>query len=185
MLINRLKGGDEGAFRILYDQHYNKIYNFIFSFIKQRELTEEILQETFLAIWVQRENLNTEMPVEPLLFTISRRKVLDSFRKITSTDVLKQQLMSSLTELNNETEETVLYNDLLHFTNEAIESLPSQQKAVFKLSRIDGLSYDEIAEKLNLSKNTVRNHLVAALKTLRIHFDNQGILYLFLFFFVH
>ncbi len=121
-LILRLKGGEESAFRIIYERYYNEIYNFIYSFLKQKQLCEEVLQETFLAIWVQRDTLRADQAIEPLLFTICRRKVLDNFRRITNTEALKKRLINRLTELVNDTEEAVLYRDMMNFTNEAIES---------------------------------------------------------------
>jgi len=179
-LMLRLKNGDESAFSIIYKTHFSKLYSFIFSFLKQKELTEEVLQETFLAIWLQRETLDIEQPIEPLLFMICRRKVLDSFRKATSSESLRQRLLRSMTELVNNTEETVFYHDVLNFTNDAISKLPKQQQLVVKLNRIDGLSYDEIAVRMQLSRNTVKNHLVTALKTLRVQFDEHGFLLIFL-----
>jgi len=179
-VLTRLKNGDEAAFSAIYDRHYREIYNFIFTFLKQKQLAEELLQETFLTIWIQRERIDPLQPLEPLLFTICRRKVLDNFRRITSTEALKQQLLLTMQGMANDTEEAIFYNDTIAFTNNALERLPRQQQVVFKLSRLEGLSYDEIAERTHLSKNTVRNHLVAALKTLRLHFEEHGVIYLFL-----
>jgi RNA polymerase sigma-70 factor (family 1) len=182
-VLTRLKNGDEAAFSAIYDRHYREIYNFIFTFLKQKQLAEELLQETFLTIWIQRERIDPLQPLEPLLFTICRRKVLDNFRRITSTEALKQQLLLTMQGMANDTEEAIFYNDTIAFTNNALERLPRQQQVVFKLSRLEGLSYDEIAERTHLSKNTVRNHLVAALKTLRLHFEEHGVIYLFLLLF--
>jgi RNA polymerase sigma factor (sigma-70 family) len=67
----------------------------------------------------------------------------------------------------NETEEGILLEDLERFTEQVLGSLPKQQQLVYRMSRQQELSYDEIAEELNISRNTVKNHLVSALKTLR------------------
>lgn len=183
-LLTRLKRGDEAAFSVLYERYYREIYNFIFTFLKQKQLTEEVLQETFLNIWVNREKIDQNKPIEPLLFTICRRKVLDNFRRITSNDALKQQLLRNMQPMVNDTEETVFYHDTVAFTNNAIKLLPKQQQMVFKLSRLEGLSSEEIASTMHLSKNTVKNHLVAAIKTLKLHFEEHGVTYIsFLFFY--
>nr|WP_067054546.1 RNA polymerase sigma-70 factor [Mucilaginibacter sp. L294] len=182
-VLTRLKNGDEAAFSAIYERYYSEIYNFIFSFLKQKQLAEELLQETFLTVWVQRQKIDPYQPLEPLLFTICRRKVLDNFRKITSTEALKQQLLYNMQNMVNNTEEAVFYNDTIAFTNDALEKLPKQQQVVFKLSRLEGLSYEEIAERMDLSKNTVKNHLVAALKTLKLHFKEHGVMYLFFLIF--
>ena len=78
-----------------------------------------------------------------------------------------------------------MFHDLLQITDEVLEKLPKQQQVVFRMSRLEGLNYDEIAEQLNISRNTVKNHLVQAVKNIRFHFDKKGILYvLFLNYFL-
>ncbi|WP_256009536.1 RNA polymerase sigma factor [Desertivirga xinjiangensis] len=179
-IILRLKNGDESAFRFVYEQCYPGLYGFAYSFLKEKQLCEEVLQETFVALWMQKDSLDTAKAIEPFLFTVCRRRILDHFRKMTSTTALKKQLMSRMSELANDTEEAVLYHDALQITNAAIERLPPQQQLVFKLSRVEGLSFDEIADRLNLSRNTVKNHLVAALKNLRLQLNEHGLLCMWL-----
>lgn len=181
-LFLRLKNGDQQAFCFIYEKYYQSIYSFIFSFLKQKQLSEEVLQETFLAIWNQRASIKEDYPIEPLLYLICRRKILDNFRKITATNKLRARLLSLTSELSNGTEDAIIYNDVVKFTNEAIGKLPKQQQQVLKLSRIKGLSIDEIAEELKLSRYTVKNHLAAGLKTLRLHYKHHGMYYIFLTF---
>ncbi|WP_242457877.1 RNA polymerase sigma factor [Pedobacter sp. BS3] len=183
--VGRLRKGDQDAFRLVYDRFYRKVYQFAYAFLKNKEQSEEIVQETFLSLWTSRDKLDETLPIHPYLFTIARRLVLDTFRKGTSTQQLRDQLFALLTEYDNHTEEIVFLSDLMRFTENAISELPKQQQLIFRLSRFDGLSHEEIAERLNISKNTVKNHLVAALKTLRRHFDYHGITYLFFVFFLH
>ena len=76
------------------------------------------------------------------------------------------------TEYQDLTEETVIYNDYQHILNNAVNQLPPQQRLVYSLSRDEGLKYNEIAEQLNLSKNTVKAHLKKAVSSLRIVFTN-------------
>lgn len=186
-LLSRFKNGDEEAFKVIYEKYAAKIYRFVYSFLKNKEQVEEVVQETFLSIWINREKLNENSPLEPYIFTISKRLVIDTFRKSTSTDKLRATLFARITEENNLTEENIIFSDLMRFTENAISKLPKQQQTVFRLSRFDGLSYDEIASQLNISKNTVKNHLIVALKTIRTQFEHHDILYslAMLFFFYH
>lgn len=179
ILFTRLKNGDEEAFEELYDKHYRKIYQFAKSFLKNKEQSEEILQETFLSFWVKRDKFDVDLPVEPLLFTICRRLVLDAFRKSAILSKHHLNLSKMISEANNETEDKIIFSDLLRVTESAIAELPKQQQLVFRLSKYDGLSYEEIAAQLNISKNTVKNHLVVALKTLKSQLDKDGMLYVF------
>lgn len=178
VLLTRLRNGDELAFRMLYNKHYRKVYQFAKSFLKNKEQSEDVLQETFLNLWVKKQSLNADTPIEPLLFTICRRLVIDAFRKAASSEKHRSSLLFTMNDANTSAEESIIYADLLRVTENAIAQLPLQQQKVFRLNRFDGLSYEEIGEQLNISKNTVKNHLVVALKTLKSELDCEGILYL-------
>lgn len=177
LLLSRFRNGDEAAFRAIYERYYQKVYRFAFSFLKNKEQSEEILQETFINLWTNREKLDDALPLEPYLFTICKRLVLDAFRKATSTSKLRAVMLARIEAMNNTTEDHIIFSDLMKFTENAISSLPKQQQTIFRLSRFEGLSYEEIAKQLNISKHTVKNHLVAALKTIKDQFEHQGILY--------
>jgi RNA polymerase sigma-70 factor (family 1) len=167
-ILARISKGDEKAFGQLYSVYYKKIYLFAWSFLKNKEQSEEVLQETFLKFWLSRDNLNIDLPAEPLLFTICRNLVMDSFRKTLRTEKQRLYLLNEMkSEHDNHTEDRIIYADLLRVAENAIAELPKQQQAVVRLSKLEGLSYDEISERLNISKHTVKNHLIVAMKTLR------------------
>lgn len=176
-VLSRFRNGDEEAFRTIYEKYYHRVYWFAFSFLKNKEQSEEILQETFLNTWTNRKKLDDTLPLEPYLFTVCKRLVLDAFRKATSTSKLRATMLARIEEMHNTTEDNIIFSDLMKFTENAISSLPKQQQTIFRLSRFEGLSYEEIAKQLNISKHTVKNHLVAALKTIKDQFEHQGILY--------
>ncbi|MEN0052817.1 MAG: RNA polymerase sigma-70 factor [Mucilaginibacter sp.] len=176
----RLKKDDQAAFHEIYRIYSKRLYNFVYSFLKNKELSEEVVQEAFLNLWINRAKLNESYPVGPLLFTIGRRLTLNALRQFTTSKASLEKLWQSITYLHNDTEETILLNNLQDFAETAYKSLPKQQQLVFRLSREEGLSYDEIADRLQISKNTVKNHLIAALKNLRAQFSRSDIVYMFL-----
>lgn len=178
--IKGFREGNENAFREIYLHYGPKVYGFAYSYLKEKSQSEEIVQETFLAIWESRQRFDESRALEPYLFTIAKRLVLDQLRKIVNTKALREKLLMTINEQHNETEEQIIFSDMLVFAERAINELPLQQQTVFRLSRIDGLSYDEIAERLNLSRNTVKNHLIVAVKKLKKHFNNQEMTYLLL-----
>ncbi len=184
--IKRLREGNESAFQHVYQSLAPKVYGFAYRFLKDKAQSEEVVQEAFITLWENREKLDQERPLEPYLFTISKRLVLDSLRKATSSQALREKLMLKISENHNETEESIILSDLMAFAEKAIRELPRQQQVVFRLSRFEGLSYEEIGERLNLSKNTVKNHLVVALKTLKTQLASQEMTYAlaFLIYFV-
>lgn len=180
-LIQSYREGDEAAFKEIYQLFAPRINRFAYSFLKDKAQSEEIVQETFISLWENRQKFNQDKALEPYLFTICKRLILDGFRKVTSTNVLREKLLLKISQTHNDTEDGIILSDLMVFAESAIKELPKQQQIVFRLSRFEELSYEEIADRLNLSKNTVKNHLVVAVKTLRAQFSNQEIIYLLFF----
>lgn len=176
-ILIALKAGDETAFKTVFDQYFKRMFAFSYKMLKNREQAEEVVNDAFLSVWANRNKLNIEFPVAPYLYTITRRLTLNLLRQIATSQKAIDGLWLNIEKISNETEELILLNDLRSFTNAALHILPPQQQLVFKLSRYEHLNYDEIAEKLNLSRNTVKKHLVAALKTLRSHFNQSDLNY--------
>lgn len=176
----RLKQADQEAFQMIYRIYCVRLYNFAFKFLKNKELSEEVVQESFLNLWLNREKLNENYPVGPYLFSIGKRMTLNSLKHFSSSKAGLEKLWQSITYSHNETEEAIEMNNLIAFAEIAFSNLPAQQQLVFRLSREEGLTYEEIADKLQISKNTVRNHLVAALKNLKVQFAQSDIVYLVL-----
>lgn len=180
--IKRLREGNSLIFQQIYQDLAPKIYRLAYSFLKDKVQSEEVVQEAFIVFWENRQAFEIGRPIEPYLFTVSKRLVMDSFRKATSTNALREKLMLKISEKHNETEDKIILSDLMAFAEKAIQDLPRQQQIVFRLSRFEGLSYDEIGERLNLSKNTVKNHLVVAVKTLKTQFSSHEMIYFLLVF---
>lgn len=176
-LILGLRNNEEPAFAAVFKIYKTKLYSFAWRFLKNREWSEEIVQETLLTLWSHRLDLRIDYPLGPYLYTIARRLTLNALRNAATATAAREKLWVNLTEAHNETEESVLLADLSDFIEKAVAKLTTQQQIVFKLSRYEGKSHEEIATLLNISKNTVNNHLVEGLKTLRQHVSSYGISY--------
>jgi len=163
--------GDEAAFRAIYDQHHEKIFRLAFRYLKDKQLSEEIVQETFIKLWLTKTELNPEGDIWSYLSLISKRLSLNSLRQISKSTSLTIKLLSNIQEAYNGTEEKIYANDLEQITEQLIHKLPRQQQQVYQLSRVKGLSHKEIADQLCISPNTVKNHMVQALKTLKAKLD--------------
>lgn len=183
-LIIALQSGDQDAFKRLYKQLHPAVYRFIYAILKDQDHSEEILQETFITLWVNRDKLDSRETLSPYLYTVARRLTIDAFRKASTESSFKKRLKYITSDASNHTEEQLLLRDLRQCIDEGMKHLPQQQRLVFQLSRVDGLSYDEIAKQLQISRHTVRNHLVCALKTIKIFVSKNDITYFFLFFFL-
>lgn len=176
-----LLAGDEHAFRVLFERFHRKIFQFAFNFLKCKDQSEEIVQQTFLRFWQTRSQLDPSRPLAPLLFTIARRVLIDSWRKQAASTRFRENIARHMNMTTNETEEQILSSDLARITEEALGKLSEKQHEVFTLSRYEELSYDDIAERLCISKHTVKYHLVNALKIIKEYLKKHdvGSIYLF------
>ena len=179
-ILIALKAGNELAFEKLVDLHFYKLYTFCFRILRNKENAEEIVHDALLSVWNHRMRIDENRTISPYLFTIARRLSLNALRNMKTSQKAIDELWRNMDVLSNETEETILLHDLMKFTENAVVQLPPQQQLVFRLSRYEGLNYDEIAEKLGLSKNTVKRHMIFALRTLRYHFEQSDKAYFIL-----
>lgn len=182
--IQQLIAGDESVFTIVYELYSEKVYRLAFRFLKDEKHAEEIVQETFINLWLGREKLSTDGNLWLYLYVISKRLSLNALRQIGKSSILVEKLLHEISELQNTTEEEVIAHDLEHYAEKIIDKLPRQQQLVYKLSRVEGLSHKEIAEQLQISPNTVKNHMVEALKTLKTHLKYSDFLF-FVLLFIH
>lgn len=180
ILIDRLRQGDEAAFEEIFRLCHRQLFHFAHTFCKEKELAQEIAQEAFVQLWVNREKLSPDLPLYPYLFTQVRRMTIDAFRKKMHAYKFQNEQQQLQAHLGvEETANTVAWRELQAIAEAAIRRLPEHQQSVFEMSRVQGLSYEEIAERLHISKNTVKYHLVNALKNLRKalgHYELSSIL---------
>ncbi len=175
-LVRRLQQSDERAFEDVFDHYHRKIYQFAFQFLKDIVLSEEVVQDTFLNFWLHREKLDEQKPIAPYLYTIARRTVTDHWRKAATSRMFLDNLFHKLEAARNLTEEQVGMRELEQITEAGLRQLSVQQHTVFTLSRFEGLTYEEIAERMQISRDTVKYHLVNALKILRRHLEQHGVI---------
>lgn len=169
--------GDESAFTHIYALYSEKIYRLAYKFLKDKEQSEEIVQETFINLWLSRQKLDAAGNIWLYLFVIAKRLSLNMLRQSARAVHLSDAALPVVMEMHNGTEEEVLAHDLEQYTEKIIQKLPRQQQLVFKLSRVDGLSHKEIAEQLHISQNTVKNHMVEALKTLKLSLKYSDLIF--------
>ena len=172
--IRGLIGGDEKAFRKIYYAHSERVYQLALHLLKSPVWSEEIVQDVFLKLWLNREGLDENGNAWFYLYVVTKRLCLNRIRDIRKSTQLFAELMHQLERASNQTEEELLAADMDHHTQELIALLPQQQQLVFKLSRVEGLSHKQIAKQLGLSPNTVKNHMVQALKTLKSALHQSG-----------
>jgi RNA polymerase sigma-70 factor (family 1) len=170
--LRRLKQDDERAFDALFRHYSALVYRFAFSYLKSRPAAEEIVQECFIKIWEKRAQLRDDVPLKGYLFTTAHHAVLNELRRDQHHLRLHGQVAAAAgpASVANEAE----YQEMEALYHAALERLPPRQREAFELSRQQGLSYPEIAERQGVSVKTVEAHIMQALKTLRTYFRMHG-----------
>ena len=167
LLVAEIKKDNEEAFKSLYDRYSRKIYYFSFRYLGSKEETEELLQSIFINIWQHRRSLDATRPVKDYIYRSAVNYIANYLKKkavrtrFNESEIHKGEIQS------NHTYEQVLLHDLESLINSIVETLPSQQQKIFRLSRYEGLTHKEIASKLSLSVRTVENQMYRVLKVLR------------------
>jgi RNA polymerase sigma-70 factor (ECF subfamily) len=174
VLLSRISEGDEKAFNLLFESYRNQLYNYLFKTTKSKETAEEATLDVFLKIWNARHMLHEIQNFEAFLFRVMHNKSLDYLRRAKTSPLIQSEIWADLEKMasTSRADEKLLTTDIENAINTAIYNLAPQRKEAFRLSREEYLSYDEIAERMKISRNTVRNHVSAALKFIRDHLDN-------------
>jgi RNA polymerase sigma-70 factor, ECF subfamily len=176
-LVKLLKKGDMKAFDIIYKKYSRRLYGFVFRYVKQETDTEEIVQEVFIKIWKSYDKLNVYSSFESFLFTIAHNATVNLLKKRAIEQkyvehVKSLQIINESYELTDE----IQFKELQQKFQSILNELSPRQKEVFQLSREDGLSNKEIADKLGISMQTVKNHLATSFSFLRRKLDNEMII---------
>jgi RNA polymerase sigma-70 factor (ECF subfamily) len=159
-LLLEVASGSESAFRQLFHIWEPRLSTFIYSITKSREDTSEIVQDVFLKIWMSRESLVNVHNFKAYLFTVSKNQAINSLKKILRDLQEIRQFRADIqgTYAQEEDKNEELYS----FIDQAILQLSERQREVFMLSRYEKLTYQEIAEKLGIGKESVKTHLKLA-----------------------
>jgi len=166
-LIGRLQAGDEAAFNALYQLHSKMLFNNIFHLVKDREVAKELLQDLYMKIWENRAGLDKEKSFKSYLFTIATHRVYDYFRRVSLDKRMKVRLIALASESYLRTDDTLELKEVNDGIMTAINSLPPQSRAVYKLGKLEGKSHEEISAVLGISVSTVNNHMVKANKAVK------------------
>ena len=166
-LIALLYSDSRSAFSELYARYKGRLMYFCKRFLKDDATSEDLIQDVFIQLWETRNTLNKELSFSGYVHTLTQNRILNMFRKVDIHSRFVQNILTNRKETTNQTEDSIIDNDYAELLNRAIETLSPKQKDVFRLSRLQGLTYKEIAEILHISVDTVQEHASLALKKIR------------------
>ncbi len=170
--VRLLQQGDLVAFDAIYEKYCQRLFGFVLQYIKQENDAEGIVQEVFIKIWESREKIDSSASFETFLFTIAYNTTINLLRKRINEQKYLEHLKNRQQILHaDQIIDEIHYRELNQQVAELLKQLSPRQKEIYLLSREQGLTHEEIAQKLQISPNTVKNHLVSVLAFLRSKLD--------------
>ncbi len=195
--IQQIRSGDEGAFEKVYNHFYSPLYFFAIQYVDKKAEAENLVQETFLSLWVNKESISGESnhSVKSWLYTTLKNKCLNYLEKESNkrqyNNYQRQKHEADMDILGQMQISDVTFDEIERLLYETLLQMPDQCRKVFELSRFKGLKNKEIAEELNISVKAVEANMTRALKALRVHLKDYlplcillGIIWFILFFIV-
>jgi RNA polymerase sigma-70 factor (family 1) len=171
-VLEEMAGGSETAFRKLFDEYKDFVFGFACKMTDDEMAAKDIVQDIFIKLWLQREALGSIDNLTGYIQRLTRNHTINGLKRKAHEEVLLQLMAPA--KGNATTEEAVLHRELQGLLLEAVGQLTGQQQKVYELSRNSGLSHAEIANELNISKETVKKHLMAAVKNIQQYINHKN-----------
>ena len=170
-IVKRLNEGDKKAYGMLFLMYADKLYKFSRSFYADDRDAEEIVQEVFMKLWINRKGIKDPGTFNAYIFTIAKNLIYNNLKRRVYSKKYYSYLKNAHSYHANLVEESFNFNELENAVRRVIEGFPAKRKEIFLLSRNEGLSNKEIAQRLNLSLRTVETHIYLALKHIKKTLD--------------
>jgi RNA polymerase sigma-70 factor (ECF subfamily) len=165
-LLSALCAGDQQAFEAVYLRYVSSIRHFLTFLTRSNDIGQEIAQDVFVTLWERRKNIDPQKNISGYLYTIAKNCALKHFNAQKGVSTAELSLVDRLQNAASADAELTAW-ETEQLVEVVVARMPAQRRKIYELSRKEGLSNGEIADRLNISKNTVENHITTALKNLR------------------
>lgn len=165
VLFKQIKKGDLKAYEFLFDRYYGPLCNFAYLFLKNHPQSEEVVSDVLLTIWIKKDEIEIKKSLKSFLYKSTRNAVISVLRKNSPQFVYEINDHTKTDPTNPET--LLLKQEFADVLESLLGGLPKMSGLVFRMKKVDGLRYKEIAEILNISEKTVENHIANAVKKIR------------------
>lgn len=152
------------------EKYYSRVYAFALVHVISEDIARDLTQDVFLELARRKQDLKKLDDPEAYVFTVARHRTYQYFKKIHRNQAFKAEMLRAFQHKYEEPELTIIAGDLEEKFQAFIDQLPDRQREIYRMSREKGMSYQEIADQLNISPHTVRNHLAQAVKTLKVYY---------------
>lgn len=167
-LLVKLKLGKREALDSIYKKYHAPLFSHAYHKLQSKEEVRDILQDVFLNLWTNKENIVITGTLSSYLFASVRNRVLNVFRNTKVRDMYSKSLQEFIDKGENQVDLKIREKELIYLVEKEIANLPPQMKLIFEMSRNLELSHKEIALELNISPLTVRTQIRNALRILRV-----------------
>jgi RNA polymerase sigma-70 factor, ECF subfamily len=184
-MLTGLSNDDKSALEALFNHFYPRLYRFSLTFLKVEEGIDDILQEVFLKIWLNRKKITNADTFNAYIFTITRNLLLNEIRNRLNSQKAMETLFEKSVAVEFQLSGQIEFQELRDMVSAIVAGLPDRQQEIFNMSRSEGLSHREIAQKLQIAEKTVEYHIHQVIAILRKRLRELGIsalLYFMLFF---
>lgn len=164
-ILLALRRGDQATFRQVFDTCYEGLCRYAFTLLRDKDESEDIVQSMFVKFWERREELDVQQAIRPYLYRSVYNQCMNALqhRSVKTRHHIHTEVVHS-----QEVQQPEVFPDELgERIRQAVDKLPPQCRTVFMMSRYEELKYPVIAQKLNISVNTIQNQICKALKILR------------------
>jgi RNA polymerase sigma-70 factor (ECF subfamily) len=181
-VLHNLGNDDKKALEDLFNYYYPRLYQFSKSFLKLEEGIDDILQEVFVKIWRNRDQIRSSETFNQYIFTMTRNLLLNELRGRLNKQRVKDEIFKASVPEEYHSFAKIEYRELKEAVDQIVNDLPKKQREVFLLSRRDGLSHKEIAENLKITTKTVEYHISQSVSRIKNKLDQLGLISLLYFY---
>lgn len=178
-LVKALKEGNQLAFSIVYKTYVAQTFSLAFKYLLNKELAEDAVQNLFLKLWLKKEEIDETKPINRYLFTMLKNDLLNMLRDSKKNIYLLEDCLSMVLELEDNSQNENLKQEQMNIIQQALEQLSPQRRKVFEMKVSGKYSNQEIADKLNLSINTIKFQYSQSLKQIRSTVGELSLLLLY------
>lgn len=172
-LLAKIASGDEKAFETLFKQYQTMVYDFSLRLTRSRDHAEEIVQKIFIKIWISRASLDKIENFGAYLNRSTRNESYSVLRTIAAKNLREVELTDQEILSSSDSSARLSYQESSAMLKAAVDNLPPQRKLVYQLCHEQGMKYEEVASRLQLSPGTVQKHMKLALKSIRENFKQM------------
>jgi RNA polymerase sigma-70 factor (family 1) len=163
----------EDLFSETFRMYEQPLHSLALRLTKSDQAAGDIIQEVFLKLWEHRESMDSIRNMEAWLYRVTENKVIDAMRKAAADKRLREKIWDQLCQIIDETDTPLVTHEYEEIIRKAIEGLPTQRRLIYQLNKEEGLSYQQIADELQISRHTVKNQLFTAMQSVR-RFISRG-----------